>query len=91
MNSGRCPGDMLSRVVRCCDIIFALLDQGRRERPKIEGCTGPRWRPDLDPASTADDFLPVLILVVLRANVPRLHSMSDYVQAYHSPVALMSR
>ncbi|CAN0493563.1 unnamed protein product, partial [Ectocarpus sp. 12 AP-2014] len=39
----------------------------------------------------ADDFLPVLIYVVLRARVPRLHSMCEYVQAFHSPVALMSR
>ena len=51
----------------------------------------PTWRAHLDPAGTADDFLPVLIYVVLRANVPRLHSMCEYVQAFHSPVALMSR
>ncbi|CAN0558958.1 unnamed protein product, partial [Ectocarpus sp. 12 AP-2014] len=49
------------------------------------------WRPERDPAGTADDFLPVLIYVVLRARVPRLHSMCEYVQAFHSPVALMSR
>ncbi|CAN0248718.1 unnamed protein product [Ascophyllum nodosum] len=91
MGAGRCPGDIVSRVVRCCDIIFALLDQGRRDEPKAEERTGSEWRPDLDPVSTADEFLPVLIYAVLRANVPRLHSMSEYVQAFHSPVALMSR
>ncbi|CAM9784987.1 unnamed protein product [Scytosiphon promiscuus] len=97
MGSGRCPGDMVTRVVRCCDTIFALLDQGRRfmRSEAGESASPPRrnngWRPDLDPAGTADDFLPVLIYVVLRARVPRLHSMCEYVQAYHSPVALMSR
>lgn len=97
MGSGRCPGDMVTRVVRCCDTIFALLDQGRRflRREAGESASPARrdkgWRPDLDPAGTADDFLPVLIYVVLRARVPRLHSMCEYVQAYHSPVALMSR
>lgn len=91
MGSARCPGDMVSRVVRCCDVVFALLDQGRRSMQRADGEPGPVWRPDLDPAGTADDFLPVLIYVVLRANVPRLHSMCDYVQAFHSPVALMSR
>lgn len=91
MGSGRCPGDMVSRVVRCCDIIFALLDQGRRLMSRAAGKPAPAWRPDLDPAGTADDFLPALIYVVLRANVPRLHSMCEYVQAFHSPVALMSR
>lgn len=91
MGDGRCPGDMVSRVVRCCDTIFSLLDQGRRNRPRTDAGIAPAWRPDLDPAGTADDFLPVLIYVVLRANVPRLHSMCEYVQAFHSPVALMSR
>lgn len=98
MGSGRCPGDMVARVVRCCDTIFALIDQRRKLMSKVGGdgsVSSPRrgntWVPELDPAGTADDFLPVLIYVVLRARVPRLHSMCEYVQAYHSPVALMSR
>lgn len=91
MGSGRCPGDIVMRVVRCCDTIFALLDPGRRRQRRGKGGTPSAWRPDLDPAGTADDFLPVLIYVVLRARVPRLHSMCEYVQAFHSPVALMSR
>lgn len=91
MGNGRCPGDMVMRVVRCCDIVFALLDEGRRSMPRAAGRSTPVWRRDIDPAGTADDFLPVLIYVVLRSNVPRLHSMCEYVQAFHSPVALMSR
>lgn len=108
MNIGRCPGDIVMRVERCCDIIFALLDQGRqqsrsngRERAGSKGdddassalASASAWRPERDSAGrcTADDFLPVLVYVVLRARVPRLHSMCEYVQAFHSPVALMSR
>lgn len=92
MGSGRCPGEIVSRVVRCCDIIFGLLDHGRHlKKQRNQETEEPTWRPGLDPAGTADDFLPVLIYVVLRANVPRLHSMCEYVQAFHSPVALMSR
>lgn len=91
MGSAQCPGDIVVRVVRCCDVIFALLDQRPRLTPSAGGEPGQPWRPDHDRAGTADDFLPVLIYVVLRANVPRLHSMCDYVQAFHSPVALMSR
>lgn len=91
MGSGRCPGDIVMRVVRCCDTIFALLDPGRRRIRRGKGDAASAWRPDLDPAGTADVFLPVLIYVVLRARVPRLHSMCEYVQAFHSPVALMSR
>ncbi|CBJ32067.1 conserved unknown protein [Ectocarpus siliculosus] len=105
MGRGRCPGDIVSRVVRCCDTLFALIDQGRRFKQGVgrgggggggkgrgEGDSNvSSWRPERDPAGTADDFLPVLIYVVLRARVPRLHSMCEYVQAFHSPVALMSR
>ena len=93
MGSGRCPGDVVMRVERCCDTIFSLLDQGRRLKRREGGGDpgGSAWRPELDPAGTADDFLPVLIYVVLRARVPRLHSMCEYVQAFHSPIALMSR
>ncbi|CAM9448429.1 unnamed protein product [Ectocarpus sp. 13 AM-2016] len=104
MGRGRCPGDIVSRVVRCCDTLFALIDQGRRFKQGVgrgggggggegegEGDSNvSSWRPERDPAGTADDFLPVLIYVVLRARVPRLHSMCEYVQAFHSPVALMS-
>ncbi len=106
MNIGRCPGDIVMRVERCCDIIFALLDQGRQQSHSNRGegaggkggedaasasASASAWRPERDPAGTADDFLPVLVYVVLRARVPRLHSMCEYVQAFHSPVALMSR
>lgn len=79
------------RVERCCDTVFSLLDQGRRLKRREQGDPGSGWRPELDPAGTADDFLPVLTYVVLRARVPRLHSMCEYVQAFHSPIALMSR
>lgn len=91
MGSGRCPGDIVMRVERCCDTIFSLIDQGRRLKQREAGDPGSVWRPELNPAGTADDFLPVLIYVVLRARVPRLHSMCEYVQAFHSPIALMSR
>ena len=39
----------------------------------------------------ADDFLPLFIWVVLRAQVPRLFSNCEYVYAYLSPARLMGK
>jgi hypothetical protein len=42
-------------------------------------------------AVTTDDFLPLFILVLLRARVPRLYSLCEYIHAFHNPADLMGR
>lgn len=42
-------------------------------------------------AVTTDDFLPVFILVVLRARVPRLFSTCEYIHNFHNPADMMGR
>jgi len=42
-------------------------------------------------AAGADEFLPVFILVVLGANVPRLISNCDYIEAYTNRNTLMTK
>jgi len=80
MNRSTAPGDKLGCIMRSCQIIMSVLNLSR----STDG-SGPAKRPG------ADDFLPMFILVVLRANVPHLHTNLEYIQAYHNPIALMSK
>ncbi|CAN0286228.1 unnamed protein product, partial [Discosporangium mesarthrocarpum] len=98
MGQGKCPADIMDSLVRCCDIIFSMLQyargravpgpagesQGMAHTPGEERATG------YESQGAADEFFPVFLFVVLKANTPRLHSMCKYVQAYYSPTGLIS-
>ncbi|XP_064460855.1 rab5 GDP/GTP exchange factor-like [Ornithodoros turicata] len=75
MDSRQSPRDKLECVVRCSKQLFAALQQGR----------GPQGAP-----ASADEFLPALVYVVLRANPPLLHSNIKYVTRFSAPQRLMS-
>lgn len=75
MDSKQSPRDKLECVVRCSKQLFAALQQAR----------GPQGAP-----ASADEFLPALVYVVLRANPPLLHSNIKYVTRFSVPQRLMS-
>lgn len=65
-------------IVRCCQVVFSALNLARGKN-EDSGHAG------------ADDFLPVFILVVLRANVSRLISNCEYIEHYRNRADLMSK
>ncbi|KAG6614565.1 Vacuolar assembly/sorting protein VPS9 [Phytophthora cinnamomi] len=76
INSFRSPGDKINCIVRCCSVIFSVLNLSRGDSGSRPG---------------ADDFLPVFIYIVLHSQIPRLHSNCEYISAYRSQADLMSK
>eukprot|EP00644_Phytophthora_capsici_P001676 jgi/Phyca11/564162/estExt2_Genewise1.C_PHYCAscaffold_140101 len=76
INSFRSPGDKINCIVRCCSIIFSVLNLSRGDSGSRPG---------------ADDFLPVFIYIVLHSQIPRLHSNCEYISAYRNQADLMSK
>jgi hypothetical protein len=76
LNNYRAPVDKLQCIVRCCSFLFNQLSVSR-------GSDGSR--------PGADDFLPVLIYVVLNSSVPHMHANLEYIQNYRNSQDLMSK
>ncbi|EQC28939.1 hypothetical protein SDRG_13278 [Saprolegnia diclina VS20] len=77
MNAVRSPGDKIHCIVRCCSIIFSVLNLSRGD--------------DALNRPGADDFLPVFIYIVLHSQIPGLYSNAEYIAAYRHPADLMSK
>ncbi|KAM7427072.1 Rab5 GDP/GTP exchange factor [Porites harrisoni] len=73
INTKRAPQDKLACVVRCCKKIFKIIHLST----PVGG------------AVSADDFLPCLIYVVLKANPTMLHSNVQYISRFCNPNKLM--
>lgn len=75
--------------MRCSSVIFRSLNLARA---KTEDTVNSK---DDDQnalsAPGADDFLPLLIWVVLHCYVPKLVSNCEYIQSYHNPVHLRGK
>ena len=75
--------------MRCSSVIFRSLNLARA---KTEDTINSK---DDDQnalsAPGADDFLPLLIWVVLHCHVPKLVSNCEYIQSYHNPFHLRGK
>ncbi|XP_010999498.1 PREDICTED: vacuolar protein sorting-associated protein 9A-like isoform X1 [Populus euphratica] len=76
INAFRAPREKLHCIMSCCRIINNLLLNASMSENHVVG--------------GADDFLPVLIYVTIKANPPQLHSNLKYIQLYRRQEKMVS-
>jgi len=74
----KAPRDKLVCILNACRVITDILKLTRRGQSGLQG-----KRP-----LSADDFLPLLIYLLVRANPPRLHSNAEYIATFRHPSRL---
>eukprot|EP01113_Clastostelium_recurvatum_P002677 TRINITY_DN11134_c0_g1_i1.p1 TRINITY_DN11134_c0_g1~~TRINITY_DN11134_c0_g1_i1.p1 ORF type:complete len:892 (-),score=240.99 TRINITY_DN11134_c0_g1_i1:1222-3897(-) len=79
INSYKTPRDKMVCVFNCCKVVYNLLSS-----PSSTGDGQPAT------AAGADEFLPLLIYVVLRANPPMLCSNMDYISHFRHSSKLIT-
>uniref|UniRef100_A0A7N2N5R6 VPS9 domain-containing protein n=1 Tax=Quercus lobata TaxID=97700 RepID=A0A7N2N5R6_QUELO len=75
INMYKAPRDKLVCILNCCKVIGNLLLHASISSEDVPG---------------ADEFLPVLIYVTIKANPPQLHSNLLYIQRYRSQSRLVA-
>lgn len=69
INEYKAPKDKLICIFNCCTLIYSILNKAYAQG---------------DPAG-ADEFLPLLIYVVLKSNPPQIHSNIQYISRFRNP------
>uniref|UniRef100_A0A0D9W184 VPS9 domain-containing protein n=3 Tax=Leersia perrieri TaxID=77586 RepID=A0A0D9W184_9ORYZ len=76
INSFRSPRDKLTCIMSCCQVINNLLLNVSMSNDRT--------------LSGADDFLPILIYITIKANPPQLHSNLKFIQLFRRETKLIS-
>ncbi|XP_059631061.1 vacuolar protein sorting-associated protein 9A-like isoform X2 [Cornus florida] len=75
INAFKNPREKLLCVLNCCRVINNLLLNASMSENRVSG---------------ADDFLPILVYVTIKANPPQLHSNLMFIQLYRRQAKLVS-
>ncbi|CAL5398722.1 unnamed protein product [Camellia sinensis] len=75
INAFKAPREKLLCILNCCRVINNLLLNASVSENRVPG---------------ADDFLPVLIYITIKANPPQLHSNLKFIQLYRRQAKLVS-
>ena len=76
INDFKSPRDKMVCIMNCCKVIYKMLNSITSSE-NME-------------AAGADDFLPMLIYVLIRSKVPTLHSNTQYIRRFRHPSKLMT-
>ncbi|THV02504.1 hypothetical protein K435DRAFT_963018 [Dendrothele bispora CBS 962.96] len=93
INHYKAPRDKLICVLNCCKVIYGLIRHlGAASQKEKEKLVDVEDSGDTKPSITgsADDFLPILIFVVIKSNPPHLISNLEFIQRFRNPAKLSS-
>jgi hypothetical protein len=74
INAYKAPRDKLVCILNACKIIYSILNKASSEGH----------------AAGADEFLPLLIYVVLKSNPPQMHSNIQYILRFRNPSKMIT-
>ena len=84
INTFKVPADKVRCIISSANVVFRALGlAGARSTGAAAGKS--------KVGTSADDFLPVYIWVVLQSHVPHLAANCEYIEAHHDPSLLRSR
>ncbi|KAF5351312.1 hypothetical protein D9758_008061 [Tetrapyrgos nigripes] len=104
INHYKAPRDKLICVLNCCKVIYGLirhlgaLKEREKDAKTAEAETekdekdekDEEHKPSLSLTGSADDFLPILIFIVIKSNPPHLISNVEFIQRFRNPSKLQS-
>jgi len=85
MNQYKAPRDKIVCLLNCCKMILNLLKKAKEKAAGGDTMDPDKLKKKQGLLPSADDFLPILIYIVLKARVPNLHLNIRYIEISRHP------